>query len=300
MTSVELFGKKYNIKDFYCGGNRERLIPRKPGVILYVRIHNNCNGKCKFCLNKQNISKSKIDLKKLKYVVKYLKQKGILSTVTITGGEPLLDPDELNLVINAIVEVVPDIKISISTNGTNLEKILKFDNLNNIEAIHVSRHFYIDKINDEILGVTSNVSSEKIKEVQSKLNTIIINTVASKGYIDSLDKVANMCEYAKSLGVKKIHIVSLIDYNQYCKENYININSIFDEAEEKGILKKIGDKYRKNYCECHYYCYGNEDSNKLIVMTRLTHQNCCDYVEQLVYTNDNKLITGFDSKEIIY
>ena len=34
-------------------------------------------------------------------------------------------------------------------------------------------------------------------------------------------------------------------------------------------------------------------------MGRLTHHNTCPYVEQLVYTNNNELITGFDSKTVI-
>ena len=297
MTNIELFGKNYPIKDFWCGEVKGKAIPRFPGVILYIRVHNTCNGKCKFCLNERNTSNEEIDIEKLKYVIKYLDEKRILSTITITGGEPLLNPDKLNTIINAIVEVTPKIKISISTNGTNLEQITNFDNLNNIEAIHVSRHFYIDEINNQILGVNS-ATSETIKRVQSKLNNIIINTVAIKGYIDSVDKVKKMCEQARLLEVKRIHFVSLIDYNEYCRSNYIDINSIFKKLEKQGDLKRIDDRYRWNYCECHFYNYEKE-KEKILVMTRLTHQNYCDYVEQLVYTNDNKLLTGFDGEEII-
>ena len=299
MSDIELFGKNYDIKDFICNGKDEYVLKDHPGVILYVRISNNCNGNCKFCLNCNNTSYSDIDLDKLKFIVKYLFDKKILSTVTITGGEPMLNPDKLNETINAIVSVVPNIKISVSTNGTNLEKFINFDNIKNVEAIHISRHHFDDKINFEIIG-TNTITSEKIKMVQSMLNNIIINTVMIKGYIDSLEKVFIMCKYAQSLGVKRLHLVSLIDYNEYCKENYVDVNPIFQMAEKEGMIKNIYDRYRKSFCECHLYYFDQYSIDELLVMSRTIHQNNCDYVEQLVYTNDNKLITGFDSKDIVW
>lgn len=299
MADIELFGNIYNIKDFRCGEIKGKTSPRSPGVILYVRAHNECNGKCKFCLNCNNKSTSKIDVKKLKYVVEYLFQKHILASVTITGGEPMIEPNYINNIINAIVDVIPNIGISLSTNGTNLEKVLDFDNIDNVKYIHVSRHHYDDKINDEIIGAPT-VSSDTIKSLQSKLNNIVINTVMCKGYIDSAEEVDKICNYAHDLQVNRLHLVSLINYNNYCMSNYVDVNKVLDNAEDKNILRKYGSKYRREFCECHYYKYKENDMFDFLVMSRLTHQNYCDYVEQLVYTNDNCLLTGFDSKTVIY
>lgn len=299
MANIELFGKIYNIKDFYCGEIKGKTIPRSPGIILYIRINNECNGKCKFCLNCEHKSLSKIDTDKLKDVINYLKEKHILSTITITGGEPMIDPGYLNKIINAIVEVMPEIEISLSTNGTNLGNIVDFDNINNIKHIHISRHHYNDKINENIIG-SLTVSTDIIRKVQKKLNNIIINTVMCKGYIDSAKEVEKMCDYAYNLNIKRIHLVSLINYNKYCVSNYVDVNKILKKAENKKILSKIDSRYRKEFCECHYYQYKNYNIEDFVVMSRLTHKNHCNYVEQLVYTNDNYLISGFDSNEIIY
>ena len=56
----------------------------------------------------------------------------------------------LNEIINLILEIDPNMRISISTNGTNLKEFLNFDNIDKLEAIHISRHHTSDEINNEI------------------------------------------------------------------------------------------------------------------------------------------------------
>lgn len=301
MAYVELFGKGYKIKDFNCAREKNGVMyKRAPSVILYIKIDNSCNAKCEFCLNKQHKEIGNIDLDKLKYIVTYLNEKRILASVTITGGEPMLNPKKVNDVINTIVSVVPKICISISTNGTNIKKILEFDNIKNIEAIHISRHHYLDSENDRIFNCNT-ILSEDIRYVQEKLKNIIINIVMFKKGLNSVNDIKNICEWAVSLKIRRIHLVSLINYNSFCMENFVDVKTLVEECENQKILTKFIDYYRFDNCECHYYYFNNNDMlNRLLVMSRYVKYNEYRYVEQLVYTNENKLLTGFDGEEIEY
>lgn len=302
MAIVEIYGKKLEIRDFICSNRKYDEIKTLPSVRLYVRVTNTCNSNCKFCLNCSNKTISYINKDKLGDVIRYLASKDILNAITLTGGEPMLNYKELNDVINYIYSILPNIRISISTNGTNLTKFLEFDNIDKIDAIHISRHHYNDKINSEILGCEA-VTLEEIEKFQAKLknkNQVIINSIMMKGYLESLDDVKIMCEHISKIGIKKIHFVSLIDYNEYSRERYIDIRDVFENATSNQNFYKDFDRYRKDFCECHTYKYISNEGYSINILARTVSSNNSDYIEQLVFTNDNKLITGFDSDEVLY
>lgn len=302
MTKVELYGREFSIRDFICSHRKFDEIEGTPSIRLYVRVYNTCNGKCKFCLNHKNTSTGKIDKEKLGEVIRYLKSKNILNAITLTGGEPMLDYKNLNDIVNFIYDIDPNMRISISTNGTNLKEFLNFDNIDKIEAIHISRHHWDDNINNEILGVKT-ASLEDIKYVQERMqnkNTIIINSVMMKKYIEKLDDVKKMANVIAEVGVKKIHFVSLIDYGDFCRENYVDTYKVFEDALKDDMFYKDMDRYRKDFCECHMYKYITDTAEEIKILARIVKSNNSDYIEQLVYTNDNKLITGFDSNDVLY
>lgn len=302
MTKVEIYGREISIRDFICSHRKNDEIDAPPSIRLYVRMFNSCNGNCKFCLNHKNVSTGKIDKEKLGEVIRYLKNKNILNAITLTGGEPMLDYKELNEIINFIFEIDPNMRISISTNGTNLKEFLNFDNINKIEAIHISRHHWEDEINNEILGIKT-ASLDDIKFLQDGLknkNVIIVNSVMMKNYIENFENVKQMSNALSNVGIKRIHFVSLIDYNEYCRENYVDIYKVFEEAlKERGFYKDC-DRYRKDFCECHTYKFITDIGSEINILARIVKSNNSDYIEQLVYTNENKLITGFDSEDVLY
>ena len=73
---------------------------------LYISITDVCLASCPFCNNstkkKTTHSEKEFDIEKLKIVLRELKRNKLLNRVSITGGEPLLDVDLLNSVLNAV------------------------------------------------------------------------------------------------------------------------------------------------------------------------------------------------------
>lgn len=303
MARIELYGKEYEIRSFICSHKKYDEIETTPSVRLYVRLTNSCNANCKFCLNHQNKSRDRVDKEKLEEVIRYLKSKDVINAVTLTGGEPMIDFKYLNEIINLILEIDPNMRISISTNGTNLKEFLNFDNIDKIDAIHISRHHIRDEINNEILGVKT-ASLEDIKYVQERLKNkklIIVNSIMMNGYIETFDDVKKLADELSYIGINRVHIVSLMDYNEYCREKYIDVYKVFDEAlKNDDSIFRVTDRYRKDFCECHEYAYITTYGKEIHMLARNVKSNNSDYIEQLVYTNENKLITGFDSNDVLF
>lgn len=96
-----------------------------PGQISAVIWTPGCNFRCPFCYNPELVF-NQTPLVDEQEVLGYLKQrKGLLDALTITGGEPTLEPDLINF--SKKVKNLGYL-IKLDTNGTNpkiLEKLIK-------------------------------------------------------------------------------------------------------------------------------------------------------------------------------
>lgn len=299
IEKITLFGEEIPAKNYLCSTDCNNLISGNCKFNLYIKLTDYCNAKCEYCSNQSSIPKEEnLDLKKLELVIKELSEKNILNRISITGGEPLLFGDRLNLVLNKIFEILPDAFVTMNTNGINFEKIYELDSLNKINGIHISRHHYDDNINNKIFGVKT-VSKEEIKQLFDKVKNkklIRLNCLLIKGLIENIEQVQKYLELSSEIGVFRAGFVSLMPINEYGKDNYINFNDVFNDLSSRFF--STYHYYDSNICEC---CNGIylADNNRLVeYYARMTKELNCDYMRQLVYTPNNELLLGFNKRKI--
>lgn len=299
IKEIELFGEKVPVKNYLCTNDPDHLIKGEYRFNLYIKITDYCNAKCQFCSNQDSIPhQEKIDLHQLELVLQELKRKQLLGRVSITGGEPFLHVKRLNLILNKVFEVLPDACVTINTNGIHFGRIHELDTLSLLEGIHISRHHYDDVINDHIFGVKTATLNE-IKTLYDcvdhpkliRLNCLLIN-----GYIDRLKEVKKYLEEASKVGVFRVGFVSLMPTNSYCRENYINFNTIFQNLPFDFF--STNHFYDSSICECCNGIYLGENGNLVEYYARMTKQLHCDYMRQLVYTPQNELQLGFQKRKV--
>lgn len=295
---IEIFDEKVKIKNYACSSIKNKFNKQKMKINLYIKINDGCNAKCKFCSNSGMQDRGKIDLVKLEYVLKYFNERQLLNRISITGGEPMLKIDLLNDVTNLIYKVIPNATVTINTNGYNLRKVVELDVIDKIEGIHISRHHYLDNINEEIFG-TKVASIEDIKYVMDNLKNkklLRLNCLLMKNNIDKIEEVVNYLEFASKLEIFRVGFVSLMKINDYSKENFINFNDVF----KKEIMnpKTFIHFYDSNICECINGVYISKKGKFTEWYARMTKELNCEYTRQFVYTSNNRLTTGF-GKEII-
>jgi len=300
MKQIKLFNQNLTVKNELCSEDPNDIKLACPKLRLYIKLTDSCNAHCDFCANRNSLDYGTIDLNKLEYVISYLLSLDKLHGISITGGEPLTNPDKMFELLNLIYTINPNIEVQISTNGYNLLKLLEYENINKLESIHISKHHYNDEINYEIFKSKNVASSDDISKLSENLEDkqiININTIIMKGYIYNLEEIKKMLDHTAELGVYKNGFVSLIKCNKFTQANFINFNEIFNNLDKSFF--KGRHFYHRNYCECLSGMYLTKNNKLIEFYARMVNDNPCTYISQLVYASDNKVTAGF-SKKIIF
>ncbi len=120
---------------------------------LYLYITDYCNLCCAHCWISPRFSQHQqngLQLDSLKKTISEAKSLG-LQSVKLTGGEPLLYGDMIELLAFLAAE---EITIFVETNGTLVDRdMVKYFQSCNVEQISVSLDAAIEKVHDEIRGV---------------------------------------------------------------------------------------------------------------------------------------------------
>lgn len=297
MKTISLFDQNIIVRDSLCGSSPEDICFTNPSLRLYIKVDDRCPANCKFCSNQNSKDFGNLDLGRLEYVIRYLLSKNCLHGISITGGEPMINPDKLESIINLIYDICPEMEIAISTSGYNLKEFSNFRNVNQLESIHISRHHYDDSMNQEIFRTNQIATTDDILFLQEFLDDkkiININTMVMKQYIDSLEEIKKMLDYVGNIGIYKNGFVSLMKCNNYSKDHFINFNDIFSNLDDNFF--RGHHFYNHQYCECCDGLYLTKNNKLVEFYARMVKDICNPFTTSLVYTSNNQVTEGFSSK----
>jgi len=189
---------------------------------LRVSVTNKCNLKCIYCHplsdNALREYQDIMELNEILYIIRLFVKCGI-KRVRLTGGEPLLRGDILQLVSQlSSTEGIED--ISITTNGVHLESFaegLKAAGLNriNISVDSLNRDIYKTITGFDLLG---NVTKGIQKAIEVGLNPVKINSVIVKGVNSSREEIIPLARMSIDLPV----MVRFVEYYQTSKDSKLN------------------------------------------------------------------------------
>lgn len=198
------------------------------GSRLVIKVNNSCNGKCFFCVGRDNKPLPTVDVKELIEKANELKD---YPNVLILGGEPTLYK-HLEELVKGIAPYKK--KITITTNGSNLSCLLPI--VQYLDKIIVSiMHYYKEK-NKEIVGVNIEDDGKLIKtfaELNPKLK-LRVNCVMLQSSIATIEDMKKMAEYVKSLGFNSLRFSEVTSPKLY-DENFVNISYLL---KDYGIHQK--------------------------------------------------------------
>lgn len=213
---------------------------------LRVSLTDKCNLRCTYCMPEDGvdwISKAKhLTIEELKRVITILCNEGI-EEIRLTGGEPLLHPDVIEIVrmINAI-PTKPE--ISMTTNATRLNQIadelkaaglkrlnISLDTLNPITFRELTRR---DGFEETMIGIKAaqKAGFEKIK----------INAVLMRGINDH--EAVNLLDWAISnkFELRFIEQMPLDAQHAWDKKLMVTQKEIFQALSQKYDLSPKNDR----------------------------------------------------------
>jgi molybdenum cofactor biosynthesis enzyme MoaA len=292
---IELFGKEFEYKDYDCSYNPSKFDKRIPTFNLYVQATNICQAKCAFCDKPANQVKYDFDTKKFYYVVKELNSKNLLARVSVTGGEPFTNINALNDILVTVRNINPNIKLTVNTNGYDLEyaAALKYF----IDELHISRHHYNNTINDSIFN-EAMPSMDEIKSFTKYFGSdkIRLNCVLLKGYNDDINTIKQYLEVVAGSGIHNVKFLSIMPLTEEAKQYYSDPDVLIEQFKD---CTNDGFLYDKDICKCFDAMYITSKGVPVQVTIRNTFKHKCEYIRQLIYSPDNHLLTGFGGEIII-
>ena len=220
-------------------------------------ITDSCNLNCKSCLHMVPLSAGYhyfIDTYIEPQLKLLAKRKNIINILNIMGGEPTLHPDIIKILYIAR-ENLPETKIRISTNGTNLNI---FNDTNFITAIlenkievAVTQYPYSQYAEKNYEILYSILNTNKIPYISGKITKFL-----TQPFVKSLNNDINVYKWCKSFHyctmVKdfKLYVCHLAAYVNLLKEKFpdldwieIDDNSYVDLTDEnltdEQILTKL-------------------------------------------------------------
>ena len=267
---------------YYCRQNDESPIKVEgiPAINVYVRLQNVCNASCGFCEFRGEAKQ--FDEEKFKNLITKLHKsnKYRINKLSFTGGEPTLDFGLFKRMLDFVNNLDEDIFTVVNTNGLHLKELSEL----NINSIALSRHHYNDEIN-RLIFHTEVPTTEEIRNVRK--DNLHLSCNLCRDYIGTDEEIHKYLDWCGKCGIKDVGFVGLMNVNDFCKNQYVNIDIISDIAEKsKRILKT---KSRSSYdgdkitCKCANYVYAGDDN---LVSFYCRHYVCNNKESILVYDID--------------
>ena len=171
--------KKYGAKEL-------QPIPDRP-VEVMIEIEPNCNCKCEFCFNKISFAKNGRNIRRVPYavvkkIIDNIKKAGI-NSVRFTGGEPLLYPGILELLLYAKRK---KLEVRLNTNGLLIDKAVAVKMSGLVDNVLIPIDSCTDAQESKITGVKNSLSKKiaAIKNLKKAgVPVVRVGTVATKNSI---------------------------------------------------------------------------------------------------------------------
>jgi len=249
-------------------------------TIDYARISitDACNLNCHYCKNGEDLEVNRLTTKQLKVMIDALDQLSF-KKVKFTGGEPLLNPDIVEIVRYANNK--ENIKnIGLTTNGIQLDQFLDGLIQAGLKRVNVS----LDSLKrDKFLAITKSDALNKVlaNVILAKKKGLIVkvNVVLMKGINDN--EIQDFLEFGRINDVQFRFIELMpIGHNQdYFNGKQLNATELFknyERKDKKPNCKDVSDYYIDEFG----YVFG--------IISPLSN-HFCKACNRIRFTSDGKL-----------
>ncbi len=240
---------------------------------LRISVTKRCNLECPYCHREGILDDGpEISLEKILSIVEAAKTLGI-ENVKITGGEPLLRDEIIDIVSGISGMGISD--ISLTTNGLLLDKYANHLHKAGLDRVNIG----CDSLSSTVLMKNMTSIKEGLDAAfESGLSPIKLNMVVLAGLNEH--EIEDMIEFTGNKGII-LQLIELIDTDdQYYKEHYYSLDKIEERLNARAVdVKKRGMHNRMQY----------NLGDAVVEVVRPLKKGFCDGCMRLRVTSDGKL-----------
>ncbi len=256
----------------------------RPIISLRISITNRCNVDCIYCHHDGMLeSSSEMTPDEIYEICRIAKKLGV-EKIRLSGGEPLVRPDIVEIVekINSL-----DFKdISITTNGIFLEKFAQDLVDAGLDRVNVSLDTLDEETYQMIVGknVLQRVKDGIVKSCEVGMYPVKINMVVMNNINN--DEIMDMFEFTKEHGVI-LQLIEIIE-SESCDDNDFNSQYHYPLGDFEKHLAEIADEVRvRKFMQDRkkYFIDGGE----IEVVHPVDNTNFCKNCTRLRITPEGKI-----------
>lgn len=224
--------------------NNSILIDKHSRVMKKLRVSllDACNFRCIYCMPQDanfTTPKQRLPVRELGKIVKNLVTLGI-DEIRLTGGEPTLSPDFMNIVRE--LSLLNLSKLSITTNGLNIEryyselKNLGVNSINfSLDTLDEKKFHHISKV-DGFKKVMNAILQAKDYDFQIKINCVLMKNINHNEVNDFVDFSKTYAVPIRFLETMNIGVVK-----PHFDRWFISADEIIKDLEKNYKLEKLSD-----------------------------------------------------------
>ena len=223
-----------------------------------VWVTGRCNMQCKYCYVENMKKESSFDCEKIDDLVSFIadrsKQKKEKVRVSFMGGEPILEADLIELIIQKLNKSISHIpEYSLTTNGLLIDECLDFIKKNRIQ-LSLSLDGCEKAHNMNRIDKAGNGTYKRVVSTYKKIREYGIFPVRVRGTFNS-ETSKYLKESVKELlsidrDMSAILVPDVFDHN-WSEDNISELNNTILELKREGLnhISILGD-INTSYCAC--------------------------------------------------
>jgi GTP 3',8-cyclase len=209
---------------------------------LRISVTDRCNFRCVYCMPREIFGRDYqfldrtelLTFEEITRLARVFTELGV-SKIRLTGGEPLVRRDIVQLVV--MLAGIPGLDLTMTTNGSLLPSMAGELHHAGLRRVTVS----LDALDDRVFGVMNDVDFPVARVLdgiraaaEAGLAPVKINMVVKRGVNDS--SLLPMAEYFRGTG----HILRFIEYMDVGQTNGWRLDDVVPAAE---IVRRIGERF---------------------------------------------------------
>jgi cyclic pyranopterin phosphate synthase len=254
----------------------------RPVLNLRISVTQKCDKHCPYCHREGETNPSTVmTVEEIVRIVKIAISLGI-SRVKLTGGEPLLRKEILQIV-QKIIELEGLIDLSMTTNGTNLKTFAKELKTAGLNRVNISLPTLDPEVYNNLMGGDLKDALDGVRAaVEAGFHPVKLNMLVLKNVNDG--EVENMIRYAEHSGA----ILQLIELEpiNLSKAYYLRYHLGLDEIEQSLEKEAVETRIRKYMQNRRVYTLPN---GKVEVIRPIENTEFCASCTRIRVTSDGKV-----------
>lgn len=165
--------------------------------------------------------------------------------VTLSGGEPLMQPEFAKAIVNKLRDM--GINTAIETTGFQLWNKL-WEVVRDIDVILYDLKAFDNELHERLTGVPNKIILDNLKRLSVLKDNITIRIPVIPSYNDGMDNLDAICEFVQNIGIKD---VELLGYHRLGISKYKTLNREYKLVDvgqmTKNELDNIASKLRSKF-----------------------------------------------------